>query len=105
MLRLAAWMAYDTGRHGLAQQYMTKALHLARGADNRMLGGRTLAGMSHQANYLGHYGMAVNLAQAALKGLDYPLCASCSVASVCWVAAHDARSAKLSAVGVPAGAV
>lgn len=40
-----------------------------------------------------------------LKGLDYPLCASISVASVCWVAAHDARSAKLSAVGVPAGAV
>lgn len=39
-----------------------------------------------------------------LKG-DYPLCASSSVASVCWVAAHDARSAKLSAVGVPAGAV
>ncbi|GAA2656688.1 hypothetical protein GCM10009864_23390 [Streptomyces lunalinharesii] len=40
-----------------------------------------------------------------LKGLDYPLCASSSVASVCWVAAHDARSARLSAVGVPAGAV
>ena len=37
--------------------------------------------------------------------LDYPLCASSSVASVCWVAAHDARSARLSAVGVPAGAV
>ncbi|HEX4812890.1 MAG TPA: hypothetical protein VFV66_09080 [Nonomuraea sp.] len=68
MLRLAAWMAYDTGRHGLAQQYMTKALHLAREADNRMLGGRILAGMSHQANYLGHYGMAVNLARAAQMG-------------------------------------
>lgn len=68
MLRLAAWMAYDTGRHGLAQQYMTKALRLAREADNRMLGGRILAGMSHQANYLGHYGMAVNLARAAHMG-------------------------------------
>ncbi|MEV0380519.1 hypothetical protein [Nonomuraea sp. NPDC050643] len=68
MLRLAAWMAYDTGLHGLAQQYMTKALHLAREADNRMLGGRILAGMSHQANYLGHYGMAVNLARAATMG-------------------------------------
>ncbi|MGW2215398.1 hypothetical protein ACWCSD_10465 [Nonomuraea sp. NPDC001684] len=68
MLRLAAWMAYDTGRHGLAQQYMTKALHLAREAGNRMLGGRILAGMSHQANYLGHYAMAVNLARAAQMG-------------------------------------
>ena len=36
---------------------------------------------------------------------NYPLCVSSSVASDCWVAAHDARSAKLSAVGVPAGAV
>lgn len=36
---------------------------------------------------------------------DYPLCGSSSVAIDCWVAAHDARSAKLSAVGVPAGAV
>ncbi|SEK31731.1 hypothetical protein [Nonomuraea pusilla] len=68
MLRLTAWMAYDTGRHGLAQQYMTKALHLAREAGNRMLGGRILAGMSHQANYLGHYAMAVNLARAAQMG-------------------------------------
>ncbi|GGO67081.1 hypothetical protein [Nonomuraea cavernae] len=70
MLRLAAWMAYDTGRHGLAQRYMTRALLLAREAGNRMLGGRILAGMSHQANYLGHYGMAVNLARAARMGAD-----------------------------------
>jgi hypothetical protein len=70
MLRLAAWMAYDTGRHGLAQQYMTKALMLAREAGNRMLGGRILAGMSHQANYLGHYGMAANLARSARMGAE-----------------------------------
>ncbi|MFJ4185200.1 hypothetical protein [Kitasatospora sp. NPDC089509] len=42
---------------------------------------------------------------AVAKGLDYPLCGASSVASVCWVAAHDARSARLSAVGVPVGAV
>ncbi len=61
----------------------------------------------------GAAGRAVRLAQAGrgerilvrVKGLGYPLCASSSVASVCWVAAHDAKSAKLSAVGVPAGAV
>ncbi|SEM91562.1 hypothetical protein [Nonomuraea pusilla] len=70
MLRLAVWMAYDTGRHGLAQRYMVKALMLAREAGNRMLGGRILAGMSHQANYLGHYGAAVNLARAARMGAD-----------------------------------
>ncbi|HUR02496.1 MAG TPA: hypothetical protein VM347_08150 [Nonomuraea sp.] len=70
MLRLAAWMAYDTGRHGLAQRYMTRALLLAREAGNRMLGGRILAGMSHQANYLGHYAMAANLARAASMGAN-----------------------------------
>ncbi|YCK34177.1 hypothetical protein ACNF49_08820 [Actinomadura sp. ATCC 39365] len=70
MLRLAAWMAYDTGLHGLAQQYMTKALMLAREAGDRMLGGRILAGMSHQANYLGHYGMAANLARSARMGAE-----------------------------------
>ncbi|NRQ32986.1 hypothetical protein HII36_14215 [Nonomuraea sp. NN258] len=70
MLRLAAWMAYDTGLHGLAQQYMTKALALAREAGDRMLGGRILAGMSHQANYLGHYGMSANLARSARMGAE-----------------------------------
>ncbi|WP_157249692.1 hypothetical protein [Nonomuraea typhae] len=70
MLRLAAWMAYDTGRHGLAQRYMTKALSLACEADNRMLGGRILAGMSHQANYLGQYAAAANLARAAQQGAN-----------------------------------
>lgn len=70
MMRLAAWMAYDTGRHGLAQRYMSKALMLAREAGDRMLGGRILAGMSHQANYLGHFGMAANLARAASMGAN-----------------------------------
>jgi hypothetical protein len=70
LMRLAAWMAYDTGRHGLAQRYMTKALALSKAAGNRMLGGRILAGMSHQANYLGHYATAANLARAARMGAD-----------------------------------
>jgi tetratricopeptide (TPR) repeat protein/transcriptional regulator with XRE-family HTH domain len=68
LLRLAAWTAYDIGRHGLAQAYFAQALRLARAAGDRLLGGRILAGMSHQANFLGHYQRAVELARAAREG-------------------------------------
>ena len=68
MLRLAAWTAYDVGYHWLAQSYFTQALRLAKAAGNRTLGGRIFAGMSHQANFLGHYQRAVELARAAHEG-------------------------------------
>jgi transcriptional regulator with XRE-family HTH domain len=68
LLRLAAWTAYDIGSHGLAQSYFAQALRLAKAAGNRCLGGRILAGMSHQANFLGHYQRAVELARAAREG-------------------------------------
>jgi hypothetical protein len=68
LLRLIAWMAYDSGLHGAAQRYLTHALRLAQAAGDRALGGRILAGMSHQANFLGHYEHAVNLARAAALG-------------------------------------
>jgi hypothetical protein len=68
MLRLAAWTAYDIGYHGLAQAYFAQALRLARAAGNRLLGGRVFAGMSHQANFLGYYPRAVELARAAREG-------------------------------------
>ena len=68
MLRLAAWTAYDIGEHGLAQAYFAQALRLAKAASNRLLGGRILAGMSHQANFLGYFGRAVELARAAREG-------------------------------------
>jgi len=68
MLRLAAWTAYDIGEHGLAQAYFAQALRLAKAAGNRLLGGRILAGMSHQANFLGYYQRAVELARAAREG-------------------------------------
>jgi hypothetical protein len=70
MMRLAAWMAYDSDRHGLAQTYMAQALHLAQISGDRALGGRILAGMSHQANYLGHFTTAENLALAAQSNTD-----------------------------------
>lgn len=68
LLRLIAWTAYDSGFHGAAQRYFTHALRLAQAGGDRALGGRILAGMSHQANFLGHYDHAVNLARSAAYG-------------------------------------
>jgi tetratricopeptide (TPR) repeat protein len=68
MLRLAAWTAYDIGYHGLAQAYFAQALRLAKAAGDRCLGGRIFAGMSHQANFLGYFPQAVELARAARAG-------------------------------------
>jgi tetratricopeptide (TPR) repeat protein len=68
LLRLIAWTAYDTGSHALAQRYFIQALRLSRAAGDDALGGRILAGMSHQATYLGHYRHAADLARAARLG-------------------------------------
>jgi tetratricopeptide (TPR) repeat protein len=68
LLRLIAWTAYDTGAHAFAQRYFIQALRLSRAAGDDALGGRILAGMSHQANYLGHYRHAADLARAARLG-------------------------------------
>ncbi|GGO64591.1 hypothetical protein [Nonomuraea cavernae] len=65
LTRLAGWMAYDLEQHGLAQRYLIQALRLARGADDHALGGEILAGMAHQAVYLGQPGHALDLARAA----------------------------------------
>jgi tetratricopeptide (TPR) repeat protein len=66
--QLLGWTAYDIGRHGLAQRYLIKALKLAQEAGDRMMGGRLLANMSHQATYLGNFEQAVQLARAAQEG-------------------------------------
>lgn len=63
--QLLGWTAYDTGRHGVAQRYFIQGLRLAEEAGDRLLGGRLLANMSHQANYLGRFDDAVYLARAA----------------------------------------
>src|SRR5262249_34939314 len=65
---LLGWTAYDLGRHGLAQRYFIQGLRLAQAAGDRMMGGRLLASMSHQANYLGNHAQAVQLARAAQEG-------------------------------------
>jgi hypothetical protein len=61
-------MAYDVGLHGLARRYFVQALNLAHASGDRALGGKVLALMSHQANYLGEYQEAVDLARAAALG-------------------------------------
>jgi len=68
LARLAGWTAYDIGSHGSAQRLLTVALNLAQAAGDRALGGRILAGMSHQANFLGQSQRAVELARAAHAG-------------------------------------
>ncbi|GGP05444.1 hypothetical protein LDL08_06440 [Nonomuraea glycinis] len=65
---LVAWTAYDLGRHGLAQRYFLQGLRLAQASGDRMMGGLLLADMSHQANYLGRYDQAIQLARAAQEG-------------------------------------
>jgi transcriptional regulator with XRE-family HTH domain len=63
--QLAGWCAYDTGEHGIAQQYLIHALDLARAAGDDCLGAEILAAMSHQATYLRNATAAFDLAQAA----------------------------------------
>lgn len=74
---LVGWMAYDDGEHGLAQRYLIQALRLAQAAGSVALGAHVLAGMSDQANLLGHPREALMLARAGRRGLaeeDSPAC-------------------------------
>ncbi|UGQ10978.1 transcriptional regulator [Yinghuangia sp. ASG 101] len=61
-------MAYDTGLHGLARRYFVQGLGLAHASGDRALGGKVLALMSHQANFLGEYRDALQFARAAKLG-------------------------------------
>src|SRR5215211_3757178 len=62
------WMAYDAGKHGLAQRYMAQALRMSHAADDRAFGGRILAAMSHQALHLGDVRHGLDFACAARAG-------------------------------------
>jgi hypothetical protein len=65
---LLGWTAYDLGQHGLAQRYLIQSLRLAQAGNDRTLSARVMASLSHQANYLGHYQAAAQLARAAQEG-------------------------------------
>ena len=74
---LVGWMAYDDGQHGLAQRYLIQSLRLAQASGNATLGAHVLAGMSDQANLLGHPQEALMLASAGQRGItatDSPAC-------------------------------
>lgn len=83
LTRLAGWMAYDLEQHGVAQRYLIQALRLARGAGDDALGGEILAGMAHQAIYMGRSAHALDLARAAQQSARrsgvQTLLASCHV--------------------------
>ncbi|WP_409074236.1 hypothetical protein [Micromonospora chalcea] len=66
--QLLGWTAYDLGQHGLAQRYLIQGLRLAQAGGDRVMGGRLLSNMSHQANYLGQHQEAAQLARAAQEG-------------------------------------
>ncbi|MEZ0074460.1 hypothetical protein [Planotetraspora sp. GP83] len=70
LTRLAGWMAYDLEQHGIAQRYLIQALGLARGAGDHGLGGEILAGMSHQALYIGQPRHGLDLARAAAMAAE-----------------------------------
>lgn len=74
---LIGWMAYDDGQHGLAERYLIQALNLAQASGNAILGAHVLAGMSDQANLLGHPREALMLARTGRQGItlaDSPAC-------------------------------
>lgn len=74
---LVGWMAYDDGQHGLAERYLIQSLRLAQASGNAALGAHVLAGMSDQANLLGHPREAIALAKAGQQAItvdDSPAC-------------------------------
>jgi hypothetical protein len=63
---VAGYMAFDAGRHGLAQRYWITALHAAHQASNRPLASSILGNLSYQASWRGDGRTAVGLGEAAL---------------------------------------
>lgn len=74
---LVGWMAYDDGQHGLAQRYLIQSLRLADASGNSVLGAHVLAGMSDQANLLGHPREALMLARSGQRAITAKDSAAC----------------------------
>lgn len=68
-LYLIGWMAFDDGKHVLAQRYLIQALRLAQEAHSTELGAHVLAGLADQANLTGNPAQALQLARAGRVGL------------------------------------
>ena len=85
---LLGWTAYDLGRQGVAQRYLIQSLRLAQAAGDRTLAARVMASLSHQANYLGRFQIAAQLARAAQEGTR----GSASPATMAMFLAMEARA-------------
>lgn len=96
---LAGWMAYDLEQHPVAARYLIQALRLAQAGGDDALGAEILAGMSHQAAYLGQSDDAVDMARAAAH------CARRAGQSVLLAEAHAAEAHGHALAGNPRSAV
>jgi hypothetical protein len=66
--RLASWLCFDTGRHGLAQRYTQVALRAAHSAEDRQVGANVLGFAAYQAGFRGDGIAAEALSRTALAG-------------------------------------
>lgn len=71
LLYLAGLTAFDTGRLGLAQRYLTQALRLAQEANIPGFAANVIAALSHLAITAGHTREAIHLADAGLTALSH----------------------------------
>jgi tetratricopeptide (TPR) repeat protein/transcriptional regulator with XRE-family HTH domain len=67
LTQLAGWIAHDVGDQRRARGYLRESLKLAEAGDAHAFGVEVLAGMSHQAAYLGDGTAAVDFAEAARR--------------------------------------
>jgi hypothetical protein len=66
--RLASWLSFDVGQHGLAQHYTSLALKAAHAAGNRQVGANILGFAAIQAAVLGDGAAAEGFARTGLAG-------------------------------------
>jgi tetratricopeptide (TPR) repeat protein len=66
--RLASWLCFDTGRHGLAQRYTQMALRAAHSAEDRQVGANVLGFAAYQAGIRGDGVAAEAFSRTALAG-------------------------------------
>jgi hypothetical protein len=66
--RLASWLCFDSGQHGLAQRYTQIALRAAHSAEDRQVGANILGFAAYQAGVRGDGIAAEALSRTALAG-------------------------------------
>jgi len=69
LMRLAGWLAFDSGKHPTAQRYWVAALHAAHAAGDRALGAHIVSSMSLQAKDLRQIRESVTLAETGSSRL------------------------------------